>query len=133
MLTRILAVCGALTLSACAYWPPEGHGGQAESFETAPSYRDDLRSVNLEQIECFDRLLQSLSTGPVRLQHPAKLSELSVAWTRALRAHAGNLDQEAQDDLVILGQKLKQFQKTLKRESHFQLVSTASVNEETCQ
>lgn len=126
MLRRLMAISCLLTLSACAYWPPEGQGGQAESFKTAPAYLNALRQSNKKRIECFDLVLQNLSASPVGERHPAKLSELSIDWTRALRAHAGHLDIEAQNDLVTLDEKFKSFEKTLRRDSHFQLVSNSA-------
>ncbi len=126
-----LTVC-ALTLTACAYWPPEGQGGQAESFETEPAYWSELRQNNKRLIECFDRTIQGLASSSYQQRHPAKLKELSIDWTRAIRAHSAHMDLEAQNDLITLAQKFRQFHKILQRQGHFQLISNATTSQETC-
>lgn len=118
--------------TGCSVWPPHGQGGQAESFETAPTYRDALRIANKRKLECYDRTLQGLQASALRQRHPARLQTLSKQWTRALRAHAALMDREAQHDLIILAQEFNTFQKTLKGEAAFRLISTAQIGEEMC-
>lgn len=132
MLTKSCALACILALSACAYWPPAGKGGQAESFETAPAYWSELRQTNKDQLDCYDLLLQGMSASALRQRHPAQLNDLSISWTRALRAHAAHLDFEAQIDLATLRQKIERFQSTLTRENHFQLASTPTSFQEVC-
>lgn len=119
-------------LSACAYWPPEGYGGQAESFETESAHKNELRLQNMNRIECFDRKLQGLMNSNVRYQQPAKLAALSIQWTRVVRAHAGDLDFETKQDLILLQNEFDQLNKFLKKNSAFQLISTSHSNGGTC-
>ncbi|MDX1737546.1 MAG: hypothetical protein R3261_04885 [Alphaproteobacteria bacterium] len=91
-----------LLLGACTYWPPEGNGGQAELFDTATAGNNNLRIENAAAIECFDRMIQDMSVSAVADYYPGELNNISVAWTRAVRAHAGRLDEEAQIDLMDL-------------------------------
>lgn len=112
-------------LNGCAYWPAQGHGGQAESFETEPAYWSSLRKENKAQIECFDRLIQEMTLNSVSQTHPAKLKELTVLWTRAIRAHAGHLDLETHNDLSALQEGFRLLSKDLRAKQNFQLVSTS--------
>lgn len=128
--TSIIAV--STFLSACAIWPPQGQGGQAESFKTETTYRNEIRSQNINRIECFDRKLQGLSNSKVKYQHPAALAKLSIQWTRIIRAHAAKLDFEAKQDLILLQNEFEQLDKFLKQTSSFQLISTARNSGGTC-
>lgn len=103
-LTLILST-SVLLLSACAVWPVQGRGGQAEDYEYKTTYLTNLRLINIERLDCFHREIQYLSSGPASKIYPAKFDVLSKTWNRARRAHAGHLTLEASIDLNDVSSK----------------------------
>lgn len=103
-LTLILST-SVLLLSACAVWPVQGRGGQAEDFEYKTTYLTNLRLRNIERLDCFHREIQFLSSGPAIQVFPAKFNVLNKSWNRAKRAHAGHLTLEASIDLNDVSDK----------------------------
>ena len=132
MMKHTACLFSILMLNACAIWPPQGKGGQAESFETAPAYLSSLRQANKEKIECFDRQLQDMALNSVNKTHPAKLKELTVQWTRAVRAHSAHMDIETHNDLAEFEEKFRQLSQSLKRNQHFILISNDYTPEGSC-
>ncbi|WP_420548166.1 hypothetical protein [Curvivirga sp.] len=108
MLKKLVITVVLFSLNACAYWPPEGRGGEAEDFATMPTYGNYLREKNRRMIDCFDREIQAMTAGIAVEYRPAKLVEMSRLWTRAIRAHSANFDREARQDLIDLSNELQQ-------------------------
>lgn len=103
-LTLILTT-SVLLLSACAVWPVQGSGGQAEDFQYKTTYLTNLRLINIERLDCFHREIQFLSSGSAIQMFPAKFDVLNKSWNRARRAHAGHLTLEASIDLNDVSDK----------------------------
>lgn len=119
-------------LSACAIWPPQGTGGQAEDFELTRASGSPLRLENQARLECYHSAIQALSVSRAAQQHPAHVQVLSILWNRAIRAHVAQLDLETADDLSQLEQSHHSLQSQLQENKNFITIATDHSTRGTC-
>ena len=128
----VLAAAGFL--SACAYWPPYGEGGQAEDYRVEEDSGQALYVQNGERLACFHRHLQTLKATKPGRTHPAALAVLDIQWARAKRAHAARMMFEAREDLDQLAASYKTLLETVGNRSSVILISeTTQETGEVCQ